>query len=88
MENKKEIKKDQKRKDNKKPFKKAPVKTLDEIIVETKAVVKVTNPVTQVALAAVNKLSRYGAGFRSLHMGKDNKMLPNKIIIQKLKTNI
>ena len=52
------------------------------------AVVKVTNPVTQVALVAVNKLSRYGAGFRSLHMGKDNKMLPNKIIIQKLKTNI
>ena len=42
MENKKEIKKDQKRKDNKKPFRKAPVKTLDEIIVETKAVVKVT----------------------------------------------
>ena len=41
MENKKEIKKDQKRKDNKKPFKKAPAKTLDEIIVETKAVVLV-----------------------------------------------
>ena len=42
MEEKKEFKKDQKRKDNKKPFKKAPTKTLDEIIVETKAVVKVT----------------------------------------------
>ena len=42
MEEKKEFKKDQKRKDNKKPFKKAPAKTLDEIIVETKAVVKVT----------------------------------------------
>ena len=42
MEEKKEFKKDQKRKDKKKPFKKAPTKTLDEIIVETKAVVKVT----------------------------------------------
>ena len=41
MEEKKEFKKDQKRKDNKKPFKKAPAKTLDEIIVETKAVVLV-----------------------------------------------
>ena len=42
LEEKKEFKKDQKRKDNKKPFKKVPTKTLDEIIVETKAVVKVT----------------------------------------------
>ena len=34
--------KDNKKSGNKKPFKKAPVKTLDEIVLETKAVVKVT----------------------------------------------
>ncbi len=35
-------KKDIKNKGNKKPFKKSPVKTLDEIVLDTKAVVKVT----------------------------------------------
>ena len=35
-------KKDVKNKGNKKPFKKSPVKTLDEVVLDTKAVVKVT----------------------------------------------
>mgnify|MGYP002530715073 CR=1 FL=1 len=73
MEEKKEFKKDQKRKDNKKPFKKAPTKTLDEIIVETKAVVKVTKGGRQRRFSAIvvvgDRKGRVGLG-----IGKANEV--------------
>lgn len=73
MENKNEMRKDHGRTANKKPFRKAPAKTLDEIILETKAVVKVTKGGRQRRFQAL-VLVGDGKGLVGLGTGKANEV--------------
>ena len=53
------------------------------------AVGKVTSPVTQVAVVAVNNASMYGTEVLfAVLIGRDSRMLPSRMVIKKLKSII